>query len=148
MPARSHGLGVPGGPFPASLTYAFVMSLAVATATACRPPTPLPAPSQFSPRLVIDAPSSDPTSLTVTFEWHLVDADPAGTYHFEVRLDKGVNACDTGKSEDVFDAGTSTQLAVSLDPVRYRGQSVDFGIRADDGRGFSICQQGRRFSLP
>ena len=99
------------------------------------------------PRLIIDAPTSNPTSLTVTFEWHLQDADPIRTYQFQVRIDKGVNACDQG-IEEAFSAGTATRLTVTFDGRRYSGQSVDFGIQAEDGRGFKTCEQGRRFTLP
>ena len=99
------------------------------------------------PRLVIDAPDSDPQSLTVTFRWRLLDADPDRTYRYNVRLDKGVNACDNF-FEESFGAGTATQLTVSLDPRRYRGASVDFAITAEDEQWFFSCAQGRPFRLP
>jgi hypothetical protein len=99
------------------------------------------------PRLVIDAPAGNPTSLTVTFEWRLLDGDPARTYQYQVRLDKGVDACDSG-IEEAFNAGAATRLTVTLETSRYRGQSVDFAIRLDDGAGLTLCERGRRFTLP
>jgi hypothetical protein len=93
------------------------------------------------PRLIIDAPLNNPDGLTVTFEWRLLDPDPARTYRFEVRLDKGVDACDS-HIEQAFSAGTATRLTVTLDAGRYRGQSASFAIRAEDGQGFSTCVRG------
>jgi hypothetical protein len=99
------------------------------------------------PSVIIDEPSGDPTSLNVTFAWRLANADPERSYRFHVRLDKGQNACDTF-IEETFSAETNTRLTVDLDPRRYAGASVDFGILAEDGLGFVICTQGRRFRLP
>jgi hypothetical protein len=109
-----------------------------------RPPVPPPPPP---PRVIVDAPRSDPRSLAVTFAWHIQNPDPERTYRFKVHLDKGVDPCDRGV-EETFDAGRATTLTVQLDAARYAGHSVDFGIRADDRQGFSVCERGRRFRLP
>ena len=93
----------------------------------CPPPLP--------PRVVIDSPMGGTVGLTVTFRWHLDSAgsrtptSPGETYQYEVRLDKGVNACDS-QIEQSFEAGTATCLAVELPAAIYDGQRVDFGVRA------------------
>jgi hypothetical protein len=98
-------------------------------------------------RVIIDAPTTNPSSLTVHFAWRLIDADPARSYRFQTRLDLGVNACDGG-IEESFEAGDASNLTVTLDPRRYQGRSVDFAVQVLDDRGFRVCQQGRRFTLP
>jgi hypothetical protein len=99
------------------------------------------------PSLVIDAPTTNPTGLRVTFAWHMDNAALNRSYRFQVRLDKGVDPCDSG-IEESFDAGDRTKLTVTLDDARYRGFLVDFAIRADDGQGFKTCVYGRRFKVP
>ncbi len=83
----------------------------------------------------------------VAFAWRLIDADPARSYRFQIRRDKGVNACDAG-IEEFFDAGSATSMNLTLDARRYQGQSADFAVQAEDDLGFRVCEQGRRFTLP
>ena len=49
---------------------------------------------------------------------------------------------------EAVSAETNTQLTVNLDPRRYRGASLDFGVLAEDGLGFVTCAQGQRIRLP
>jgi hypothetical protein len=107
----------------------------------CTSPQPPPAP-----RLVIEAPTQGAVGLNVTFGWRIENPDPGVTYQFEVRLDKGVNACDNGV-EEAFNAQAATCLPVALDPRRYGNQSADFAIRSIDSRGLSMCQVGPRLSI-
>ena len=105
-------------------------------------------PPRPAPRMVIDAPTAVTIGLNVTFRWHLENPDPELTYQFEIRADKGIDACDNGL-EEVFNAQTATCMAVALDPRRYSNQSAEFAIRALDSRGQAFCQRGgRRFVDP
>jgi hypothetical protein len=102
-----------------------------------------PPPSPADPRLVIDSPTEGIVGLNVTFRWHVENPELNTTYQFEVRLDKGTNACDAG-IEEAINAQAATCVAVSLDPRRYSSQSAEFAIRAIDSRGRVMCQPGRR----
>jgi hypothetical protein len=96
------------------------------------------------PRVVIDSPESDSAGLAVTFRWHLQNARPGEVYRYKVRLDKGVNACDSGIEEEI-DAGTKTCLSVILSSGRFTNSSVDFAVQATNSQGRTFCTQGRRF---
>ena len=97
-------------------------------------------------RLVIDAPAGGEVGLTVTFRWHLENPVPGEAYRYEVRLDKGVNACD-GSIEEAFDAGGETCLRQHLDPGRYTDASVEFAVRVSDTAGEVLCKRGMRFRV-
>lgn len=99
------------------------------------------------PRVELISPADgDTVGLRVTFRWRVRHPEPGWTYRFELRLDKGVDACDSG-FEDMFDASTQTSLTVDLDPPRYRGQSADWGVRTADSRGRTLCTNDFRFRV-
>ncbi len=98
------------------------------------------------PRTIIDSPESESVGLGVTFRWGLRNAKPGEVYRYKVRLDKGVNACDSGIEEE-FDADTKTCLRVDLPANRYSNSSVDFAIQATDSQGHKFCTEGRRFRV-
>ena len=110
----------------------------------CPPPPPR--------RIVIDSPTGGTLGLTVTFRWHLDNAgsrmptSPDEIYRYEVRLDKGANACDN-QIEQSFDAGNGTCLAVQLPSTIYDGQRVDFAIRATNSKGETLCTTGNALSV-
>jgi hypothetical protein len=81
-----------------------------------------------------------------TFRWSVANARRGEVYKFEVRLDKGINACDSG-IEEVFDARNQTCFTANLNPAIYGGQPVEYGIRATDSRGKIGCTSGRTFSV-
>ena len=84
--------------------------------------------------------------LAVAFAWHLDDAEPLETYRYEVRLDKGVDACD-GVIEQSFQADTRTCLGVELPAAIYDGQRVEFAVQATNSRGQAICTTGNALSV-
>ena len=104
------------------------------------------------PRIVIDSPTGGTVGLTVTFRWHLENGgsgtptSPGETYQYDVRLDKGVNACDD-QIEQSFDAGTRTCLAIDFPSAIYDGQQVEFAIRATNSRGDVRCTTGAVLSV-
>lgn len=122
----------------------FVYGLVCASA-ACdgRMPT---SPSRPSPSVVIEAPTGGTIGLTVMFRWHLDNAESGETYRYEVRLDKGVNACDN-LIEQAFQADTRTCMVLDLAPAIYDGQRVEFGVRATDSRGQVFCTIGNALSV-
>jgi hypothetical protein len=75
-----------------------------------------------------------------------VNGEGGETYRFEVRLDKGVGACDDAV-EEVFDAGFQTSLTLNLNPPIYAGQSVEIGVRATDSEGRRFCTAGVRVQV-
>lgn len=99
-----------------------------------------------APRVVIDSPVGESVGLTVTFRWHVEDAEAGDVYRYKVLLDKGQNACDGGIEEE-FDAKTETCLRVELSSPRYTNESVDFAIRATDSQGRTYCSQGGRIRV-
>lgn len=85
-------------------------------------------------------------SLAVTWQWNIDNPLPGQTYCSDVLTDKGQNPYD-GNREDLFAAGQSTALAVSLDPVRYDPASLEWGVRvtACDTPGATCPCQGVSF---
>ena len=71
---------------------------------------------------------------------------PGEIYRYEVRLDKGVNACDR-QIEQSFEAGSGSCLVVQLPSAIYDGQRVEFGIRATNSKGDVTCSTGNAFSV-
>ena len=69
-----------------------VVSLCVLTGSCGGDPPTGPTPP--SPTIVIESPASGTVGLGVTFRWRLTNPEAGRTYTYEVRLDKGVNACD------------------------------------------------------
>jgi hypothetical protein len=91
--------------------------------------------------VVIEAPTGGTVGLNVTFRWRLENVMVGETYRYEVRLDKGVNACDAG-IEQAFQADTRTCLNIDLPADIFAGQRVEFAIRAIDSRGQPYCTNG------
>jgi hypothetical protein len=98
------------------------------------------------PRIVVDSPESESVGLTVTFRWRIRNPKAGEVYRYNLRLDKGSNACDSGIEEE-FNADTQTCLRVDLPSNRYSNSSVDFAIQATDSQGNKFCTQGRRFRV-
>jgi RNase P/RNase MRP subunit p29 len=84
--------------------------------------------------------------LTVTFRWRLGDPEPGESYRYEVRLDKGTDACDSG-IEEAIAAETRTCLVADLRPAVYTDTSVDFAVRATNSQGRTFCTRGQRLFL-
>jgi hypothetical protein len=105
-------------------------------------PAPPPLPP-LAPRLVLEAPTETTVGLNATYRWRLENPEPGVSYQFELRFDKGTNVCDSG-IEEAFTTGTATCLAISLDARRYSNQTAEFGVRAIDSQGRSVCQSGGR----
>jgi hypothetical protein len=101
-------------------------------------PTP---PSPPAPRVAIDSPPGGTAGLVVTFRWRLENPEAGQVYSYEVRLDKGVNACDSG-IEQAFAAQQQTCLRIDLPATTYSGQRVEFGVRATDSQGRAFCSTG------
>jgi hypothetical protein len=97
----------------------------------------------LAPRLVLEAPTETTVGLNATYRWRLENPEPGVSYQFELRFDKGTNVCDSG-IEEAFTTGTATCLAISLDARRYSNQTAEFGVRAIDSQGRSVCQSGGR----
>lgn len=100
-------------------------------------------PSRPEPGVVIDSPSGGTVALKVTFRWHLENPRPGETYRYEVRLDKGIDACDNA-IEEAFSSDGGTCLALDLPTAIYTDVNVDFAVRATDSQGRSICTRGQR----
>ena len=96
--------------------------------------------------MIIDAPVDRTVGLHATFKWHLQNPDPADTYRYELRFDKGEDACDS-RVEQSFPAEARTCLTVDLDSRIYGGQKVWFGIQAINGKGQAFCAEGKRLSI-
>ncbi len=97
-----------------------------------------------APRVVIECPlAADTVGYDVPFRYALENPDSGRTYTYTVKLDKGTNACDTGKLEDVFSVGTLTCVVITLtDPKRYDHASLEFAIEATDDLGAVFCTRG------
>jgi hypothetical protein len=78
----------------------------------------------------------------VTFRWRLDNPARGSTYQYEVRLDKGINACDAA-IEEAFQADARTCLTVSLPAAIYAERSTEFAVRAVDSQGRLFCTAGR-----
>ncbi len=105
----------------------------------CPPPPP-------EPSVVIDSPIGGEVGLTVTFRWHILNPEPGEVYRYQVRLDKGSNACDNS-IEQAFDAGTETCLRVDLSPRFFSNARPDLAILATNSKGEVLCQRGERFEV-
>jgi hypothetical protein len=92
---------------------------------------------------VIESPVGGTVGLTVTFRWRLANPEPGEVYQYEVRLDKGTNACDGG-IEEAIAASTPTCIAVNLRPDIYADTNVDFAVRATNSQGRAFCTAGQR----
>ena len=104
------------------------------------------APPGSTTRMVIDAPVDRTVGLHATFKWHLQNPDPADTYRYELRFDKGEDACDN-RVEQSFPAESRTCLTVDLDSRIYGGQKAWFGIQAINSKGQAFCAEGKRLSI-
>jgi hypothetical protein len=122
-----------------------VASVTLAT-TACEREPMSAFPAGSPTRMVIDAPADRSVGLRATFRWHLSNADPADTYRYEVRFDKGENACDAS-IEQSFPAESRTCLTIDLSSQIYGGQKVWFGVMATNGKGQTFCAEGRRLAV-
>lgn len=100
----------------------------------------------MDPRLVVDAPSGGVVGLSLTFRWHLERPVAGRTYRYEVRLDKGVNACDDA-IEQAFQAETRTCLALDLPAATYGDQRVEFAVRTTDSSGRTVCSPGPTLTI-
>ena len=99
------------------------------------------------PSLVLESPWDGQTvTLTVAFKWRIENPELRNTYRFRLLLDKGVGACDAN-IEESLDAGAGTSLTRTLDPVRYRGQKVEWGVETTDGTGKRLCMAGPVFRV-
>lgn len=105
---------------------------------------PTPPPPSIDPEIVIEAPLEAEVGLTVTFRWQLISPEPGEVYRYEVRLDKGADACDNF-IEEAFDAGAETCLRTTLSQARLANAHVGFAIRATDSKGGVFCTRGQRF---
>lgn len=104
----------------------------------------LEVPVPGEPRLFPLAPPDGAiVGLRVVFRWRVENMLPGTTYY--VRLDKGVNACDSW-IEERFDAGMNLCLAVNLSPSRYSGYRVSYAIQAT-GPHTVICQRAGEFTV-
>jgi hypothetical protein len=137
MPKREWVLARPSRP-------ALSLALALLTGGGCDG-TPT-SPSRPTPRVVIDSPTGGTVGVMVTFRWHLDNAESGETYRYELRLDKGMNACDNA-IEQSLQADTRTCLAVELPAPIYDGQRVEFGVRATDSTGQAFCTMGNAISV-
>jgi hypothetical protein len=107
------------------------------------PSSPVPVETKAAPSVQILAPETNTIGLRTTFRWRLQDSPAREIYRYKVRLDKGQNACDGGKVEDEFDAGTNTCLTVDLSRSRYSNERAEFAIVATDSQGRSFCTRGK-----
>jgi hypothetical protein len=127
------------------LAIGLAVTCLVSSAACEREPVTV-APPGSQTRMIIDVPADRTVGLHATFKWHLQNADPADTYRYELRFDKGENACDNSV-EQSFPAESRTCLTIDLDSRIYGGQKVWFGIQAINGKGQAFCAEGKRLSI-
>jgi hypothetical protein len=87
------------------------------------------------PIVILDSPSDNSIiGLVVTFKWRIENPKSGEIYYSKVITDKGVNPFDGGY-EDIFDAGTQTEITVTLDESRYEGASFQWGVLVENSTG-------------
>lgn len=95
------------------------------------------------PRLVIDSPLVPEMGLKVTFRWRMENPEPGEIYQYDVRFDKGIDACN-GYIEKSYPAGINTCLAVDVRGTYLVNESVAWAVRAVNSRGVTFCAYGSR----